>query len=62
MKQVLTQRGEVKALRALFGCSELMVINALRFRRNTDLAKKIRALALKRGGALVETTNTNITY
>jgi len=54
MKQILTKRGEVKALRELFKCSEPMVINALHFRRDTDLAKRIRKAAIERGG--VETT------
>lgn len=50
MKEILTRRGEVKALRALFGCSEPMVINALRGRKTTELALKIRKVALDRGG------------
>ncbi len=50
MKQILVKRGEVKALRKLFGCSEPTVINALHGRRSAEIHIKIRKLAIERGG------------
>jgi hypothetical protein len=50
MKQVLVRVGEVKALMQLMHCSKPTVCSALRFRTNTDLAKRIRKVAIDRGG------------
>lgn len=50
MKEILTKRGEVKALRQIFGVSEPTVINALHGRYNTELTQKIRKAAIERGG------------
>ncbi len=53
MKQILTKRGEIKALMELFGCAKNTVIGALRFQYNTELSIKIRNAAIKRGGVEV---------
>lgn len=50
MNRILVERGEVKALRELFGCSEPTVIHALRGRRSAEIHLRIRKAALERGG------------
>jgi hypothetical protein len=50
MKQILTKRGEVKKITELIGCSRGTVISALHGRYDTVLSKKIRAIAIRRGG------------
>ena len=57
MKQIITQRGEVKYLCEALKVSEPTVIAALRFRTNSPLAVKIRALAKERGGKETEYVN-----
>lgn len=57
MKEILTRRGEVKALKEMFQVSEPMVIGALRGRRDTPLAHKIREAALNRGGKETDYNN-----
>lgn len=54
MKQILTKRGEVKALRELFKCSEPTVIHALFGRRSAEIHLKIRKAAIERGGVEVK--------
>ena len=53
--EILTKRGEVKAIRHLMGVSEPTVIHALQGKTSTALAEKIRKMAIKRGG--VEISN-----
>ena len=50
MRDILTRNGEVAALMRVFGVSKPTVINALKFRTNSDLARRIRAAAVERGG------------
>ncbi len=52
--EILTKRGEVKALRHLMGVSEPTVIHALQGKTKTDLAVKIRKMAIKRGGVEIQ--------
>lgn len=61
MKEILTRRGEVRELMRIFNVSEPTVINALRFRTNSDLAQRIRSTALRRGGVETIMTTTNNT-
>lgn len=53
-KEIITRRGEVKAIRKLLGLTEATVINALRFRTKSELAEKIRKTAIDRGGVEIE--------
>ena len=53
--EILTKRGEVKAIRHLMGVSEPTVIHALQGKTNSVLAERIRKVAIKRGG--VEVSN-----
>ena len=50
MREILTRRGEIRELMRIFGVSEPTVINALKFRTNSELAQRIRSAALRRGG------------
>lgn len=51
MKEILTRRGEIRELMRIYKVSEPTVINALRFRTHSELARDIRNTAMKRGGA-----------
>ena len=46
-KKIFIKRNEVKRLASIFGVSEVMVYMALRYDRDSELAKKIRHTALK---------------
>lgn len=46
-EKIFIKRSEVKSLARLFKVSEVMVYMALRYDRNSELAKKIRHTALK---------------
>lgn len=52
--EILTKRGEIKAIRHLMGVSEPTVIHALQGKTKTDLAVKIRKMAIKRGGVEIQ--------
>jgi predicted transcriptional regulator len=54
MKQILVERGEVNKIAELMGFSREMVCKSLRYKKNTDVAKRIRKMAVERGGKLVE--------
>lgn len=61
MKKVIMAHGERVQLAALFGVSTVTVRNALKFKWDSDLAKKIRKAAIERGGAEVDIlTNQNL--
>lgn len=45
----------------VFGVSKPTVINALKFRTNSELAQRIRSAALRRGGVEAIMTTTNNT-
>ena len=46
-EKIFVKRSEVKRLASLFKVSEVMVYMALRYDRDSELAKKIRHTALK---------------
>jgi hypothetical protein len=50
MRKIIVERGEVRKLLKLFGCSDQCVRNALRGSTESDLSQRIRKEALKRGG------------
>ena len=50
MSKVLVEAGEKTRLSKLFGVSRLTVLRALSGKTDTDLAKKIRTVAIARGG------------
>lgn len=53
-KQIFTDNETKNFLMKTFGCSRMAVWRALNFERDTEQARKIRTLALKRGGKLTE--------
>ena len=46
----MVEHGEVGEISRLMGCTRQMVNNSLAFRKDTDLAKRIRKMAIMRGG------------
>lgn len=59
MEEILTRHGEAKELARLTGKCERTVRNALKGRKNNELAARIRNLAILRGGK--EASNVVIT-
>ncbi len=57
MKEILTKHGERREIAKIFNVSEVTVRNALKGRTKSDLAKRIRKVAIQRGG--IETTTAN---
>ncbi|MDE6860345.1 MAG: hypothetical protein K2J65_08035 [Duncaniella sp.] len=53
-KQILTDLETKNFLMKAFKCSRMAVWRALNFDRDTEQARRIRVLALKRGGKLTE--------
>ncbi len=53
-KQILTDNETKNFLMKVFKCSRMAVWRALNFERDTDQARRIRTLALQRGGKLTE--------
>lgn len=53
-KQILTDNETKTFLMKAFGCTRQQVWRALNFERNSDKARRIRQLALQRGGKLTE--------
>ena len=53
-KQILTDNETKTFLMKVFGCSRQAVWQALNFKRDSDQARRIRQLALKRGGKLTD--------
>lgn len=53
-KQILTDRETKHFLMKAFGCTQQAVWLALTFKRDSEMARRIRTLALKRGGKLTE--------
>ena len=49
-KKVVVEHGEVGEISRLMGCTRQMVNNSLTYRKDTDLAKRIRKMAIMRGG------------
>ncbi len=52
MERILVDRGERQSLGKLFVVSQLTVRRALNGQTNTELAKKIRKVAIDRGGVI----------
>ena len=59
MAKILTRHGERQELGKIFKVSQPTIRRALDGRTNTDLAKKIRTAAIKRGGVMVVVTTAN---
>ena len=57
MRQIITRIGEGKTLAKMFGVCQKTVIEALKFRSNSDLAVRIRRAAIERGGKETEYMN-----
>jgi hypothetical protein len=49
-RKIVVDTGEVKQIAHLQSCTEQMVYLSLRFKKNSPLARRIRKLALLRGG------------
>ncbi len=58
MTQILTKHGEKKKLAELFGVSHVTVREALRGNSKSNLAERIRKVAIARGGIEVTQKNT----
>lgn len=53
-EKIIIQHGQQVKLAEVFGCTQGMVANALNFNRDSELAKKIRHVAITQyGGQLV---------
>jgi hypothetical protein len=59
MKKILTESTEKSRIARLLNCSPQMVRKALRGESETDLAWRIRKLALERGGNYMRTKQRN---
>ncbi len=57
MKEILTKHGERREIAKIFNVSEVTVRNALKGRTKSDLAKRIRKVAIQRGGIEASTIN-----
>jgi hypothetical protein len=57
MKQIITRIGEGKTLAKMFGVCQKTVIEALKFRSDSELARRIRRTAIERGGKETEYMN-----
>lgn len=57
MEKIILEYGERKVLGEIFNVSQLTIRRALSCKTNTDLAKKIRKVALDRGGVLKPNQN-----
>lgn len=49
-RRIIVERGEISHIAQLMGCTREMVGHSLAFRKDTDLARRIRRLAILRGG------------
>lgn len=52
-ERIVVEYGEVNKIAELMGCTNVMVSQALAFRKNSKLARSIRKLAIERGGSKV---------
>lgn len=63
MKKYISVPNETKReLRTIFHCSKEMVWMALNFKSDSDLAKKIRKLALDKGGVVFDESKQTVKY
>ncbi len=53
-KKIVVEYGEQVAISKIMGCTVETVCRALAYRKNSHLARKIRKLALARGGVEIE--------
>lgn len=53
-RQILTDKETKHFLMKAFGCTQQAVWQALTYKRDSEQARRIRVLALKRGGKLVD--------
>ncbi len=56
MNEILTKHGERREIAKIFNVSEVTVRNALKGRTRSDLSKRIRSVAIQRGGIEAKTT------
>jgi len=49
-RKILVDRGEVLRIAKLLGCTREMVSYSINFQKNSLLARKIRKVAMERGG------------
>lgn len=49
-KRIVVAHGEGKRIAELMGCTKVMVSYSLAYKKNSELAAKIRKMALMRGG------------
>ena len=49
-RKIVVEQVEVTAIAKLMGCTTVFVSYALNFRKNSELAQRIRRMALLRGG------------
>lgn len=54
MKKIIAKKGSVKKICEILGCKYGVVYNAFNFKKDNELAKKIRKIALELGCSLVE--------
>lgn len=54
MRQIIVEYGVNTEIMAALGCTQPTIRAALRYKSNTPLARKIRFLALKKGGVAKE--------
>jgi len=59
MKKILVDYGEKRRLASLFRVSEVSVRSALYYRTRSALSERIRQAALKRGGKIMDKSQTN---
>lgn len=53
-KKIIVEHGEQMAIAKIMGCTPEMVCHSLAFRKESFLARKIRKVAMERGGVLIE--------
>lgn len=53
MRRIIMESDKRREVRELFGVSDRMMSHALNYTRDTELARKIRATALQKGGRVV---------
>lgn len=59
MRVIAVEYGVNTEIMAALGCTQPTIRAALRYKSNTSLARKIRFLALKKGGVKKEIGNKN---
>lgn len=54
MKKIVVEHGEQLAIAQIMRCSAEFVCRALSYRKDTPLARRVRKVAMERGGVEVE--------